>query len=53
MLPWAEKLHKERKDNISKHDPEARCLPPRGSTHEHDALSLDHGANRQIDRHRV
>jgi hypothetical protein len=28
MLPWAEKVYKERKDNISKDDPEARCLPP-------------------------
>jgi len=26
--PWAEKLYKERKENISKDDPEARCLPP-------------------------
>jgi len=26
--PWAEKLYHERKDNISKDDPEARCLPP-------------------------
>ncbi len=26
--PWAEKLYKERKANISKDDPEARCLPP-------------------------
>jgi hypothetical protein len=25
---WARALHKERKDNISKDDPEARCLPP-------------------------
>ena len=28
MLPWAEKLYRERKGNISKDDPEARCLPP-------------------------
>lgn len=26
--PWAEKLYKERKANISKDDPEARCMPP-------------------------
>ncbi|MBZ5579703.1 MAG: hypothetical protein LAP40_24370 [Acidobacteriia bacterium] len=26
--PWAEKLYNERKANISKDDPEARCLPP-------------------------
>jgi hypothetical protein len=26
--PWAEKLYKERKADISKDDPEARCLPP-------------------------
>lgn len=26
--PWAEKLYQERKTNISKDDPEARCLPP-------------------------
>lgn len=26
--PWAEKLYHEHKDNISKDDPEARCLPP-------------------------
>jgi hypothetical protein len=26
--PWAEKLYHERKENISKDDPEARCLPP-------------------------
>jgi hypothetical protein len=26
--PWAEKLYKQHKDNISKDDPEARCLPP-------------------------
>ena len=26
--PWAEALYKERKTNISKDDPEARCLPP-------------------------
>jgi len=26
--PWAETLYKERKENISREDPEARCLPP-------------------------
>jgi hypothetical protein len=26
--PWAEKLYNERKANVSKDDPEARCLPP-------------------------
>ena len=26
--PWAEKLYDERKANISRDDPEARCLPP-------------------------
>lgn len=26
--PWAEKVYTERKENISKEDPEARCLPP-------------------------
>jgi hypothetical protein len=26
--PWAEKLYHEHKDNISRDDPEARCLPP-------------------------
>jgi hypothetical protein len=26
--PWAEKVYKERKENISRDDPEARCLPP-------------------------
>jgi hypothetical protein len=26
--PWAEKTYTERKENISKDDPEARCLPP-------------------------
>jgi len=26
--PWAEKAYNERKANISKDDPEARCLPP-------------------------
>jgi hypothetical protein len=26
--PWAEKLYKEHKENISREDPEARCLPP-------------------------
>jgi hypothetical protein len=26
--PWAETLYKQHKDNISKDDPEARCLPP-------------------------
>jgi hypothetical protein len=26
--PWAEKVYHEHKDNISKDDPEARCLPP-------------------------
>src|SRR5271157_2236091 len=26
--PWAEKVYTERKENISKDDPEARCLPP-------------------------
>jgi len=26
--PWAEKLYKDHKENISKDDPEARCLPP-------------------------
>ena len=26
--PWAEKVYNERKANISKDDPEARCLPP-------------------------
>ena len=28
LQPWAEKVYKERKENISKDDPEARCLPP-------------------------
>src|SRR6185503_12414749 len=26
--PWAEKLYNDRKTNISRDDPEARCLPP-------------------------
>ena len=26
--PWAAKLYKEHKDNLSKDDPEARCMPP-------------------------
>jgi len=26
--PWAEKLYKQRKESLSKEDPEARCLPP-------------------------
>jgi hypothetical protein len=26
--PWAEKVYQQHKDNISKDDPEARCLPP-------------------------
>jgi hypothetical protein len=26
--PWAEKLYHRHKDNISREDPEARCLPP-------------------------
>jgi hypothetical protein len=26
--PWAEKVYKQHKDDISKDDPEARCLPP-------------------------
>jgi hypothetical protein len=28
MLPWAAALYKQRKDALSKDDPEARCLPP-------------------------
>ncbi|MEO8098695.1 MAG: hypothetical protein ABI811_13410 [Acidobacteriota bacterium] len=28
MLPWAAAVYKEHKDNISKDDPEAQCLPP-------------------------
>src|SRR5579872_7074838 len=28
MLPWAEKVYTDHKSNISKEDPEARCLPP-------------------------
>jgi len=28
MLPWAEKVYLEHKTNISRDDPEARCLPP-------------------------
>jgi hypothetical protein len=28
MLPWAEKVYQDHKTNISKDDPEARCLPP-------------------------
>src|SRR6266571_2355361 len=28
MLPAAEALYKKRKENLSKDDPEARCLPP-------------------------
>ncbi len=28
MLPWAEKVYQDHKSNISKDDPEARCLPP-------------------------
>lgn len=28
MTPWALKLYQEHKSNISKDDPEARCLPP-------------------------
>jgi hypothetical protein len=28
MLPWAEKAYLDHKANISKDDPEARCLPP-------------------------
>jgi len=28
MLPWAEKVYNEHKANISRDDPEARCLPP-------------------------
>jgi len=26
--PWAEKVYQQHKDNISRDDPEARCLPP-------------------------
>jgi hypothetical protein len=26
--PWAEKVYHQHKDNISREDPEARCLPP-------------------------
>jgi hypothetical protein len=26
--PWAEKLYREHKDNMSKDDPEGHCLPP-------------------------
>jgi hypothetical protein len=26
--PWAEKVYQQHRDNISKDDPEARCLPP-------------------------
>jgi hypothetical protein len=28
MLPWADKLYRERKGNLSKDDPEGFCLPP-------------------------
>src|SRR5438105_4858595 len=28
MQPWAAAVYKERKDALSKDDPEARCLPP-------------------------
>jgi len=28
MLPWADKLYRERKGNLSKDDPEGYCLPP-------------------------
>jgi hypothetical protein len=28
MMPWAKKLYDNHKGNISKDDPEARCLPP-------------------------
>src|SRR5258708_4293035 len=28
MTPWALKVYQEHKSNISKDDPEARCLPP-------------------------
>jgi hypothetical protein len=27
LQPWAEKIYKERRDTLSKDDPEARCLP--------------------------
>ena len=27
MLPWAEKLFNERRENMSKDDPESRCMP--------------------------
>src|ERR1700728_3107431 len=28
MLPWADKLYRERKGDLSKDDPEGYCLPP-------------------------
>ena len=28
LKPWAEKVYHEHKDNISRDDPEARCMPP-------------------------
>jgi hypothetical protein len=28
ILPWAQKLYEERKNNLSKDDPEGLCLPP-------------------------
>ena len=41
MLPWAEKLTKERTENYSADDPEARCIPggvPRATPYHHQLV---------------
>lgn len=43
--PWAEKVYKDHKDNISRDDPEARCFTTWGAADEHHALPLPHYAN--------